>query len=184
MSNYLQTINQHVQSNVKNWVNEVSSIKRSGAFSVNNLKMSAALKLITRFVGMSIPFATRNGFKVIDFKPGYVKAFIPLKPNRNHLNTMYAGALFTVAELPGGIISIFSFDERYYPILKDLKMEFIKVAKSDVTVEFELSASELKRLETEAAKNGKCDFVLKGEIKDKTGVTVARSLANYQLRAH
>jgi len=182
MSSYLQSINDQVQKNVKSWVNQISA-NQENASSVDRFKMSAALKLVTKFVGQSIPFATRNGFKVIDFRPGYVKAFIPLKPNKNHFNSMYAGALFTVAELPGGIISIFSFDERYYPILKDLKIEFLKVAKSDVTVEFEITKEELKHLESEASKHGKCPFVLEGEIKDKGGVVVAKSYANYQVRA-
>jgi len=56
------------------------------------------------------------------------------------------------------------------------------MAKTDVTVEFELSASELSRLENEASVHGKCDFVLQGDIKDAQGEIVAKSFANYQLR--
>ncbi|KZZ43264.1 hypothetical protein A3755_21820 [Oleiphilus sp. HI0085] len=95
---------------------------------------------------------------------------------------MYAGALFTVAEIPGGIISMLSFDERFYPVLVDLKMEFIKVAKTDVTVEFGLSDQELARLEEETLAEGKSSFVLEGEVKDAEGTIVAKSYANYQVR--
>jgi len=177
----MQTLNNQIQQGVKSWVNEITepSQSRSG---LNGLKISAALKLVTRFVGQAIPFATRNGFQVIDFRPGYVKAFIPLKPNKNHFNAMYAGALFTVAELPGGIISIFSFDDQYFPVLKDLKMDFLKMAKTDVTVEFEIPAAEIARIEKECEQNGKCHFVLQGEVKDADGVIVATSYANYQVR--
>ena len=35
---------------------------------------------------------------------------MPFKPNRNHLGTMYAGALFTLAEIPGGAVLISAFD--------------------------------------------------------------------------
>lgn len=177
----VQTLNDQLQKTVKNWVNDVSSVQQ-GRSSISKLKMSAALKLLTQFVGKSIPFAARNGFKVIDYRVGYVKAFIPLKPNKNHFNAMYAGALFTVAELPGGIISILSFDERFYPILKDLKIEFIKMAKTDVTVEFEVTDKQLIQLEEEAMINGRCAFVLEGEIKDLKGEIVAKSYANYQVR--
>lgn len=180
LNSQLHTLNTQIQNLVKNWVNTVTDSPDQSRFS--QLKVASALKLVTQFVGQAIPFATRNGFKVIDFRPGYVKAFIPLKTNSNHFNAMYAGALFTVAELPGGIISVFSFDERFFPILKDLKMEFIKMAKTDVTVEFELSTSELSRLENEVSIHGKCDFVLQGEIKDAQGEVVAKSFANYQLR--
>lgn len=180
LNKQLTSLNAEIQNLVKNWVNGVTNSPNGSRLS--QLKVAGALKLITQFVGQAIPFATRNGFKVVDFRPGYVKAFIPLKMNSNHFNAMYAGALFTVAELPGGIISVFSFDERFFPILKDLKMEFIKMAKTDVTVEFEISASELSRLENEASIHGKCDFVLQGEIKDAYGEIVAKSFANYQLR--
>lgn len=180
LNSQLNALNTQIQTMVKSWVNTVTESPDPSRLS--QLKVASALKLVTQFVGQAIPFATRNGFKVIDFRPGYVKAFIPLKTNANHFNAMYAGALFTVAELPGGIISVFSFDERYFPILKDLKMEFVKMAKTDVTVEFELSASELSRLENEASVHGKCDFVLQGDIKDAKGEVVAKSFANYQLR--
>lgn len=180
LNKQLTSLNTELQNLAKSWVNGVTNSPSRSRLS--QLKVAAALKLVTQFVGQAIPFATRNGFKVVDFRPGYVKAFIPLKMNSNHFNAMYAGALFTVAELPGGIISVFSFDERFFPILKDLKMEFIKMAKTDVTVEFEISASELSRLENEASIHGKCDFVLQGEIKDAHGEIVAKSFANYQLR--
>lgn len=182
MSHTLQSISSELQNRLKDWAMQVSTSKDTSSIA-HKLKMQTMLTLLTKFIGQSIPFATRNGFKVIDFKPGYVKALIPLKGNKNHFNAMYAGALFTVAELPGGIISILSFDDRFFPILKDLKMDFLKVAKSDVTVAFSLSQSELKRIEAEATKHGKCDFVLEGEIKDKDGEIVAKSFANYQVRA-
>ncbi len=181
MSAYLTTLNHQIQKGVKSWVNRIteSPEQRSG---LKALQVGAALRLVTRFVGQAIPFATRNGFEVIDFRPGYVKARIPLKPNKNHFNAMYAGALFTVAELPGGIISIFSFDDRFYPVLKDLKMDFIRMAKTDVTVEFELRPEEISRIEKTCEKEGKCHFVLQGQVKDADAVVVATSFANYQVR--
>jgi acyl-coenzyme A thioesterase PaaI-like protein len=180
INSQLSQLNSELQKQVKSWVNDIT--RPADRSRLDTFKIAGALKLVTRFVGQAIPFASRNGFKVIDFRPGYVKAFMPLKGNKNHFNAMYAGALFTVAELPGGIISVFNFDERFFPILKELKMEFIKMAKSDVTVEFELSAAELARLEEEAEAQGKSEFVLQGEIRDVQGNVVARSLAYYQLR--
>ncbi|MFT7374392.1 MAG: acyl-coenzyme A thioesterase PaaI-like protein [Oleiphilaceae bacterium] len=181
MISAVQLFNNQLQKKVKDWVNQVSMDQESGSL-VNKLKMSAALKLFTQFVGKSIPSAARHGFKVIDYKPGYVKAFMPLKSNKNHFNAIYAGALFTVAELPGGITSILRFDERFFPILKDLKIEFLKMAKTDVTVEFGLSEKQLKQLEKDAINDGRCAVVLEGEIKDMSGDVVAKSYATYQVR--
>ncbi len=179
MLSYLQTINQDLQNRLRDWAN--SQVSEDSSF-VSKIQNSAMTAMLTKFVGQAIPFATRNGFKVLVVKRGFLKATIPLKPNKNHFNAMYAGALFTVAEIPGGIISMLSFDERFYPVLADLKMEFIRVAKTDVTVEFSLSDEELTRLEEETLAEGKSSFVLEGEVKDAEGTVVAKSYANYQVR--
>lgn len=70
----------------------------------------------------------------------------------------------------------------YRLLLKDLKIDFIKMAKTDVTVEFEISEKKLKQLESDTIKDGRCAFVLEGEIKNKSGEIVAKSYANYQIR--
>lgn len=180
MISYIKNINQDLQNLMRDWVNKPEPVSSS---IVSKFQTSAMTALLNKFVGQAIPFTTRNGFKVLEVKRGYLKAGIPLKPNKNHFNAMYAGALFTVAEIPGGIISMLSFDERFFPVLVDLKMEFLKVAKTDVTVEFSLSDSELARIEKEADSDGKSSFVLEGEVKDLDGTVVAKSYANYQVRA-
>mgnify|MGYP000224049691 FL=1 len=143
-----------------------------------------ALLTVNKILGIAIPFATRNHFEVIELGNGYLKGKIPLKGNKNHIGTMYAGALFTLAELPGGILSIFNFDSNYYPILKELKMTYLKVAKTDVTVEFSLSKREIERIEKESSEKGKSPFTLHGQLKDTEGNVVATSEAHYQVRKH
>ena len=182
MRQYFQSVNNSLQGYIRGWVDNISHADSDLIVDLNRYKKPVLLKLISKFVGFSIPFATRNGFRVVDVRRGYVKAFMPLKLNKNHINTMYAGALFTVAELPGGIISMLSFKDGFYPILKDFKIDFLQVAKTDVTVEFEISHQDLGKIECEASTNGKSDFVLEGEIKNRQGEIVARSVANYQLR--
>lgn len=179
MLSSLKNINQDLQNFMRDWVNKPQS---GSASFVSKVQTTAMTALLNKFVSQAIPFTSRNGFKVLDVRRGYLKAGIPLKPNKNHFNAMYAGALFTVAEVPGGIISMLSFNERYFPVLVDLKMEFLKVAKTDVTVEFNLSDSDLIRIEKEAAEHGKSNFELLGEVKDAAGTVVAKSYANYQVR--
>jgi len=59
-----------------------------------------------------IPFAGHTEVKVVELEPGYAKMLMPLEPNLNHVGTMYAGALFTLAELPGGAIFLSTVDLR------------------------------------------------------------------------
>src|SRR5690606_38178975 len=45
------------------------------------------------------PFAERCGAVVEALEVGYCRMRMPFEPNINHVGTMYAGALFTLAEL-------------------------------------------------------------------------------------
>ncbi|MBW1644050.1 MAG: YiiD C-terminal domain-containing protein, partial [Deltaproteobacteria bacterium] len=113
-----------------------------------------------------------------------VKLKAPLSSNENHVGIMYAGALFTLAEVPGGSLFYTSFDPtKYYPIVKDMYIRFRRPAATDVTIEMRMSEEEVDRVQAEADKNGKADFILEGEIKDETGEVVALSKGTYQIRA-
>lgn len=81
---------------------------------------------------------------------------------------MYAGALFTLAELPGGVVYLSSFDtRRFYPIVKDMQIRFRRPAKTDITVEVHLSDDEVQRIQNEADANGKADFEWECELKGR-----------------
>ena len=152
--------------------------ERKSAKIINKL----ALALLNKFVGIAIPFSKRNDYRILEVDKGYIKSKIRFKPNRNHIGTMYAGALFTVAEIPIGVISTLNFSAEFYPILKQLNMEYFKTAKSDVTVEFKIDDEQIELMEKEAKKNGKYEFQMRGDLKDKDGQIVARSNATYQIR--
>jgi len=130
------------------------------------------------------PFVERMGMKVLAIEPRMVKLSVPLHGNENHIESMYAGALFTIAEIPGGALFLSTFDvSRFYPVVKEMTIKFVKPAKTDVTVEMVMSVSEAKRIEAEAEKNGKAEFVLEGEVKDANGEVVSVSRGIYQLRS-
>ncbi len=129
-------------------------------------------------------FVERMGMKVLVLEPRRVKLSVPLKGNESHIGSMYAGALFTIAEIPGGALFLSTFDiSRYYPIVKEMTVKFVKSARTDVTIEMVMPVSEAERIEAEAEKNGKAEFVLEGEVKDTNGEIVTVSRGIYQLRA-
>ena len=77
------------------------------------------------------------------------------------------GRIITVAEIPGGALFLSSFDtSKYFPIVKALNIDFLKPAKSDVTVEISMTTEQIAGIQAEADSNGKAEFVLKGELKD------------------
>ena len=131
----------------------------------------------------TFPFVTRCGVRVLELDRGYCKMLMPFEPNINHVGMMYAGALYTIAELPGGTIYMTSFDtSKYYPIVKDMSIRFRRPAKTDVTVEVRISEEEIARIEAETEANGKCDFTWDVEIRDNSGEVVALTHTVYQLR--
>jgi len=142
------------------------------------------LDVAKRALETGITFVKNCGLRVIELRRGYVKCLVPFEGNGNHVGTMYAGALFTVAEIPGGALFLSSFDtRRYFPIVAALDMKFLKPAKSDVTIEIALSEDRIAAISAEADANGKAVFTLDGEIKDVDGTVVATSHGVYQLRS-
>lgn len=130
-----------------------------------------------------IPFAGRTEVKVLELEPGYVKMMMPLQPNINHVGTMYAGALFTLAELPGGAIFLSTFDAtRFFPLIKGMEIKFVKPATTDIIVEVRLSPEEAAKIQEEANEHGKADYDWDCELKDANGQIVAVSSNRYQLR--
>lgn len=138
--------------------------------------------VMNKLIGISIPFVRRNRFKVVEMRTGYLKAVISLRGNKNHIGTMYAGAMFLLAEVPGGIVSLFEYGSGYYPILKELTMRYLLPATSDLTIEVSLTQAELDAIRQTADETGKSEFTLTLDLKDVNGVVVAQSVALYQLR--
>ena len=78
-----------------------------------------------------ITFVRNAGLRVVELRQGYVKCLMPFRNNGNHIGSMYAGALFTVAEIPGGALFLSSFEtSKYFPIVKSMNIDFLKPAKS------------------------------------------------------
>ena len=113
--------------------------------------MSWNVKEIQQSFEEMIPFIKRNGFQLLELKRGYVKMTAPIEGNRNHFGVMYAGALFTLGELPGGAIYLTTFDtSRFFPLVKDVRIKFKAPTQTDAFIEVSLSEDEAIRISREA----------------------------------
>ncbi len=145
--------------------------------------MELPQETIRGLVERQIPFVERSGLKVIELQRGKVRLTMPLTGNENHIGTMYAGALFTLAEIPGGALFLTTFDvSRFYPVIKEMSVRFRRPARTEITVEMGLSEEDARRIQQEAEAHGKADYVLEGELKDAHGEVVALSRGVYQIR--
>jgi thioesterase domain-containing protein len=141
--------------------------------------------LLNSTMGETIPVLDHMGLEVIEADRGRAAARVPMAGNGNHVGTMYAGVLFSVAEMLGGALSLATFDPaRFYPIVKDLRIDFRRPATTAVTARAELSTDEIARVGEAAERDGKGEFVLRAELTDEEGTVVATTEGTYQVRPH
>ncbi len=136
----------------------------------------------TEFVHQTVPAIGRLGVRVEAFGPGSVDLVVPIEGNSNHFGTMYAGAMFGLAELPGGLLPLAVLGGDYTPIVTGVDIRFTAAARSDVRLSARIEPDDLRRLAAQADAEGKSEFVLELTGQDADGRTVVESTATYQLR--
>ena len=135
----------------------------------------------------SVPILEAMGIRVVEVRPGLASAELPPEPNVNHFGVTYAGSLFSVAEMLGGVLSLATFDLEgelagFVPIVKESTIRFRRPALGVVRAEAMLSDDEVARVRHDALATGKGEFVLEATLTDTQGEVVASTVGTYQLR--
>jgi acyl-coenzyme A thioesterase PaaI-like protein len=137
----------------------------------------------TAFVHQTVPAIGRLGVVVEAIGPDAVELRVPIEGNGNHFGTMYAGALFGLCELPGGLIPLGVLDPtKYTPIVTRVDIRFLAAARSDVTLVASIDAAQMRALGAQVDDEGRAEFTLELHGEDADGRTVVSSTAYYQLR--
>lgn len=138
--------------------------------------MNAALEQL-------IPRAHQMGVEFVELRPGLVRAEVPFEGNGNHFGVVYAGVIFTVAEVLGGAIHYATFDvSTHYPLVRNLSIDFVAPGTSGLSASASLSKEEIARIRAAATPDAKVPFVLEAEVVGEAGTVVARTRGDYQLR--
>jgi len=125
----------------------------------------------------------RTGIRIVGLRDGYAKCIMPLHDNINHVGIMYAGSLFTLGEIMGGIMWGIMFDvEKFYPIVKEITIRFTRPAATDVSLEVNFNKGDAIRIQEEAEKGGKADYTLDLDLTDAAGETVSIVHGVWQIR--
>ena len=141
------------------------------------------LAALTAGVHDLIPIMAAMELSVVDARRGHAAAEIPPGPNVNHFGSMYAGSLFTVAEMLGGVLGLNTFDlDGFVPIVKSMEIRFLKPATTGVRAATSLGEEEIARVESEARATGRAEFRLTAEVTDEAGVVVAATEGVFQMR--
>ena len=130
-----------------------------------------------------IPVAHAMGVRFTALRRGYAETSVPFEGNGNHFGVMYAGVLFTVAEVLGGGLHLATFDaSTHYPLVKSLTIDFLKPGRTAITARTSLTEEQIAALEEQSSGGRKANYELVAELVDESGEVVARTRGDYQMR--
>ena len=133
----------------------------------------------------SVPFVDRTGMERLEERRGHSKLLMPLEPNANHVDVMYLGAFCVLAEAAAAGPGISVLDtEKYFPIVKDIAVDFHRMAASDVTAEYTLSEEQIDGLLADLERKGSATYVAEVPMHDAEGNLAATGKVTIKLLSH
>lgn len=136
------------------------------------------------FVNYIVPMNRTLGIKLKTMEQN--KTVMMMKGRRkisNYSGTIHGGAIMALAETAhGGAVlnRIGAFDNLM--VTKNCNIRFLKKAKGDLEVRFELNSEREAYIRSNLRKNGKCEIELASAVTDAQGDTVARLTALYFIK--
>src|SRR5690348_4748280 len=97
------------------------------------------------------PRAPPMGVRFAEMRPGYVRADLPFEGNANHFGTVYAGVIFTLAEVLGGAMHWVSFDgTTHYPLVRAVSIDFVAPGRGPLSASAVLDDATIESVRAEA----------------------------------
>ena len=142
----------------------------------------ALVDAANRYLAHAVPRIVELDIRVIEMRPDRMVTHAPLSTNGNHLGSMYAGTLFGMAELMGGMILMPSIDfDTHLPTVKDLTIRYRRPARSDITATALLDPATLARIRADAEVHGRAEYPIEATLTDVDGNVVATTSGTYVL---
>jgi thioesterase domain-containing protein len=140
-------------------------------------------KDLVKYLEKAIKVIEKMGMRILEFQKHSVKIILPKEPNVNHVGTVYAGSLFSLADYAGGVLFYATFDiKRYYPLLKEVTIVFKKPGTTDITCEASMSPVQAEQIKNLTDETGKADWILDLELKDEKGDICCIAHGIFQMR--
>ena len=143
------------------------------------------LEAATRSMRESIPLLDYMDVEVVHLERGTASIEAPPEPNVNHVGMMYAGSLFTLGEILGGVIPPVTWDmPAHVPVVAGVDIAFRRPAFGRIRATASVAAADLERVQQELdAKEPKVRFTMEASLTDTSGVVVATTTGRYVLLA-
>ncbi|WP_108788522.1 DUF4442 domain-containing protein [Erythrobacter sp. Alg231-14] len=132
-----------------------------------------------------VPFVERTQMQYLAKERGFCKLLMPLGPNANHVDVMYMGAYTVLAEAVAANPGISILDtEKYFPIVKDIAVDFHRMAASDVTAEYRLSEEQIAEILADLERKGSAGYLAEVPMLDADGNVAATGKVTIKLLSH
>lgn len=133
----------------------------------------------------AVPFAATLGIEYDDVGPGRAVLRLADDPAKhNHIGTLHAGALFTLAESASGVCMMATVADRLSgltPLAARAEITYRQVARGDVTATATLG-SPLEELLATLDATGKVRFPVEVDLTDDRGEVCAHVTVDWHLR--
>lgn len=142
-------------------------------------------EMIRDHMDKSVPFAKVTGVELVEVSPERGVATLKKRPEvENHIQTMHAGAMFTLGEAAsgaalGGVLGDQLLAAR--PVAADASIKYLKTGKTDLTATA-VANRDAEAIRQELADVGKVVFDINVAITDAEGVTVSEMVVNWHVK--
>lgn len=145
------------------------------------------LRLVRDGMGDSVPFARHTGVVLDEVDDGRAIASLPASSEiLNHVATVHAGALFTLAETASGAAMAGAFAPSLFdirPVVSAATIEYSKPAAAPLRATAAVS-TEGRELRARLAEDGRVSFDVDVVIADARERDVARFRATWVVKQH
>lgn len=118
----------------------------------------------------SIDTLKHMGLELLEITDNRVRIRLPKEGNTNHLGGVYAGAIFTFAEFPFGMMYIAKLGmTEMVPVVGEMTIRYLAPAVGDLYIDVNVSDEEWVQIAEDTREKGKLKLVREIEVKDAEG---------------
>ena len=122
-------------------------------------------KLRTWAIGRTIPFVATAGLKIETLEERKLVVSIEnIKKVQNHIGSVHAVASALLAETATGLVVGMNVHDGAIPLMKSMKIDYVRRAQGNLKAVAELSEAEAQRLQTDE----KGDLIVPVRVTDET----------------
>jgi len=139
---------------------------------------------VQQLIADKVPVAEFLGLHVDAVYPGHVRLSLPFAPQvLNHLEIVYAGAIFALAEIAGGVLMLATFDsEKYTVLIRRMAIDYARPSRRDLFCDVRLGDDRVAEMQRALQQQGHAEVEFSIEVTDARMRVIASVQAFYYLR--